>query len=88
MQNAFVPGEGCSCSGGENVNPLAADHIVVAGDVCGERSCSPELEMCGCQLATIYFPNQQYRAGFCPNEAMAKGTLFPELVSNYQGGCC
>jgi hypothetical protein len=37
----------------------------------------------GCALATVYFPNQTYRAGFCPCEALARGTLFPELVSEY-----
>ncbi|MBQ4423563.1 MAG: spore coat associated protein CotJA [Clostridia bacterium] len=37
----------------------------------------------GCALATVYFPNQVYRAGFCPCEALARGTLFPELVSEY-----
>ncbi|MBQ5991639.1 MAG: spore coat associated protein CotJA [Clostridia bacterium] len=37
----------------------------------------------GCALATVYFPNQAYRAGFCPYEALAHGTLFPELVSEY-----
>ncbi|MBQ1632968.1 MAG: spore coat associated protein CotJA [Clostridia bacterium] len=37
----------------------------------------------GCALATVYFPNQVYRAGFCPCEALSRGTLFPELVSEY-----
>ncbi|MBQ1820565.1 MAG: spore coat associated protein CotJA [Clostridia bacterium] len=36
-----------------------------------------------CSLATVYFPNQVYRAGFCPCEALSRGTLFPELVSDY-----
>ena len=31
---------------------------------------------------------QEYRAGFCPNEALRRGTLFPELASDYVGGCC
>ncbi|MBQ6077166.1 MAG: spore coat associated protein CotJA [Clostridia bacterium] len=37
----------------------------------------------GCALATVYFPTQVYRAGFCPCEALSRGTLFPELVSEY-----
>jgi len=31
---------------------------------------------------------QEYRAGFCPAEALKRGTLFPELVSEYVGGGC
>ncbi|HIU94247.1 MAG TPA: spore coat associated protein CotJA [Candidatus Aphodomorpha intestinavium] len=36
----------------------------------------------------VYFPVQEYRAGYCPDEALRRGTLFPELASNYVGGCC
>ncbi|MBQ9949210.1 MAG: spore coat associated protein CotJA [Clostridia bacterium] len=35
-------------------------------------------------LAKIYFPSQNYRAGFQPAEALCHGTLFPELVRTYK----
>jgi len=31
-------------------------------------------------LAMAYFPDQDYREGFCPCEALNHGALFPELV--------
>ena len=37
----------------------------------------------GCAPATVYFPSQVYRAGYCPCEALSRGTLFPELASDY-----
>ena len=68
------------------IDPLAADHIVVAGAVEGSGCASAGSG--GCALVTVYFPVQEYRAGFCPAEALKRGTLFPELVSDYVGGCC
>ena len=68
------------------VNPLDAENIVLAGGVT-ENGCAPDVT-CGCALATAYFPFQEYRAGFCPTEALRRGTLFPELVSEYVGGGC
>ncbi len=86
-QNTTCSADTCCFGGGDPVNPLDADCIVVAGDVCGDMD-DPASGSAGCQLARIYFPTQQYRAGFMPGEALRKGTLFPELVSRYAGGCC
>ena len=58
----------------ENAVPAGA---VRAANPCGMTNGG------GCALATVYFPNQVYRAGFRPCEALAHGTLFPELVSEY-----
>lgn len=68
------------------VNPLEAENIVIAGGVMDMRSAAADTN--GCALATAYFPFQEYRAGFCPAEALKKGTLFPELVSDFVGGHC
>lgn len=68
------------------VNPLEAENIVVAGAVT-DSSRTANIAG-GCALATAYFPFQEYRAGFCPGEALRRGTLFPELVSEYVGGHC
>jgi len=55
-------------------------------------------EMCGCKmgkmdcmqgmnmetmLAHAYVPMQYYEKAFCPQEALQKGTLFPELYGPY-----
>ncbi|MFA7163496.1 MAG: spore coat associated protein CotJA [Eubacteriales bacterium] len=43
-------------------------------------------------LARAYVPMQKYGKIFCPEEALAKGTLFPDLVRPYtkkgKGGRC
>ncbi len=58
------------------------DDVVSAGEV------SSGLAACGYETATMRLPklvalDQRYEAGFCPNCALEKGTLFPELVSEY-----
>ena len=55
------------------------NNVVMAGEVSSDGSCGFSTGG-GCPLATVYFPNQTYRAGYCPGEALQKGTLFPELV--------
>lgn len=35
------------------------------------------------RLARAYIPNQQLGEVYCPKEALAKGTLFPELWMPY-----
>ena len=88
VQNAYTAGDTCCfTSSVPAVDPLAADNIVVAGNV-GEAGCTAAESAGGCALAMVYFPVQVYRAGFCPNEALRRGTLFPELARDYVGGCC
>lgn len=46
------------------------------------------LSACGYEAAVMKLPrliavDQNYNAGFCPNCALEKGTMFPELVSEY-----
>ena len=88
-QNTYSAGDTCCfTSSVPAVDPLAAENIVVAGNV-GEAGCTAaEDEVGGCALAMVYFPVQEYRAGYCPDEALRRGTLFPELASNSVGGCC
>ncbi len=65
------------------VDPLAMERVVTAGEVCRDGACGETPAEGGCALYTIYFPFQAYRAGFCPDEALKNGTLFPELISPY-----
>ena len=83
MQRSYASGGTCCF---ENrvpaVDPTTVDNVVPAGTVSSVNPCG----MPGggsCAPATVYFPTQVYRAGFCPCEALARGTLFPELVSDY-----
>ena len=84
--NTSAAGGCCFESPCPAVNPLEAENIVLAGGVM-DSSCAIS-GTGGCALATAYFPFQEYRAGFCPAEALEKGTLFPELISEYVGGGC
>ncbi|OQB24706.1 MAG: Spore coat associated protein JA (CotJA) [Firmicutes bacterium ADurb.Bin182] len=72
---------------GEGINPLSVANTVPAGsayeDLCDEEDVLGE-EYEDCLLATAYMPFQDYRAGFCPDEALEHGTLFPELVRPYR----
>jgi len=83
--NTSAAGMCCFESPCPAVNPMEAENIVIAGGVTDMGCAGSES---GCALATAYFPFQEYRAGFCPAEALKKGTLFPELVSEYVGGHC
>ncbi|HPY36828.1 MAG TPA: spore coat associated protein CotJA [Clostridia bacterium] len=68
------------------LNPLDAKNTLLAGKACEDcRSCPG---ICGetepqCLLAVAYIAKQEYKAGYCPNEALCQGTLFPELVRPY-----
>ncbi|MBO4562589.1 MAG: spore coat associated protein CotJA [Clostridia bacterium] len=51
-------------------------------------SASAGLSACGYITAAVRLPRltaaeQDYTAGFCPECALAKGTMFPELASEY-----
>ena len=83
MRQSYANGGSC-CFTAQTpaVDPTTVENVVPAGtvgtaDPCGMTNGG------GCALATVYFPNQVYRAGFRPCEALARGTLFPELVSDY-----
>ena len=68
----------CMAQGEESTYPLGLDNTIKAGCV------AKDSELSGCTLAKIYFPNQEYRAGFIPPAALEEGTLFPELVRIYK----
>lgn len=66
--------------------------------LCGPRDCQSttvpagevavSLAVCGYETALQRLPKvtvteQVYSSGLCPNCALAKGTMFPELVSEY-----
>lgn len=76
MQQNFANGEACCFTGRPaSIDPMDVENVVPAGDVCGAARGDG-----GCGLATIYFPSQVYRAGYRPEEALTRGSLFPELV--------
>ena len=79
----------CTCQTGcetPEAQAVPTARTVTAGDVCGSV-CVPEILEDDPVYAVINFPFQTYRTGFCPAEALCKGTLFPELVSPYTRGC-
>lgn len=66
--------------------------------LCGPRDCQSSavpagevavsLAVCGYETAMLPLPRvsmteQIYSSGLCPNCALEKGTMFPELVSEY-----
>lgn len=82
MAQPYASGGCCFTDRAPAVDPTAFDRVVAAGTVRSENPCGL-VNNAGCALATVYFPSQAYRAGFCPCEALSRGTLFPELVSDY-----
>ena len=80
MQQNYQSGDACCfTSRGPGMDPTMEDNVVMAGEVTSDGTCG-YTPAGGCPLATVYFPSQTYRAGYCPGEALMKGTLFPELV--------
>ena len=69
-----------SCSlcggGGCESNTVPAGEVSVSLAVCGYRT---ELA----RLPYVTIAEQVYSSGLCPNCALDKGTLFPELISKY-----
>lgn len=71
----------CACGG---AGPMLNDSVTVpAGSVNGG------LSVCGYdspreRLPITYIVNQDYTEGFCPDTALAVGTLFPELTGIYK----
>lgn len=72
------------------------DHLSCS--LCGSRDCmgttvpagEVAVSLAGCgyetamqRLPKMHFEEQEYSSGLCPNCALAKGTMFPELVSTY-----
>ena len=80
MQQNYQSGDACCFTGrSPGVDPTMENNVVMAGEVSSDGTCG-FTPGGGCALATVYCPNQTYRAGYCPAEALQKGTLFPELV--------
>lgn len=58
------------------------ENTVPAGDAAnGLSGCG--YEHAAARLPRLYAADQRYSSGFCPDCALQKGTLFPELVSVY-----
>ena len=70
---------GCGCS----ENRFRALVTVPAGSVpSGLAACGITSELA--KLPVTYIREQGYREGFCPNDALEAGTLFPELADEYR----
>lgn len=87
MQTNYQSGDACCFTGREaGIDPTQEKNVILAGAACTSDTCGCAVSGTGnggCRLAQVYFPDQTYRAGFCPCEAIEKGTLFPELVSPF-----
>lgn len=80
------PDNGCVVEETQEMQTCAAE-TVSAGTVCG-ADCALFALTESNVLGNVYVPTQVYRSGFCPDEALRMGTLFPELVSPYtKRGC-
>ena len=80
-RNPYQESSGCCFEPcGTQLNPLGIKDAVLAGTAC--EGCVDGDEY-GCLLAMAYMPIQTYKAGYCPDEALCQGTLFPELVRPY-----
>ena len=89
MQQSYANGGSCCFTNRTPaVDPTTVDNVVPAGAVSSANPCGMPNGSGSCTLATVYFPNQVYRAGVCPCEALSRGTLFPELVSDYPTAKC
>lgn len=78
-RNRLCTGSTCCIEGmGESIDPAAVAGTVEAGNVCRDEFNT------SCLLSKIYFPTQEYRAGFTPECALENGTMFPELVRLYK----
>ncbi len=85
-QNQNTMGSCCFKPCGCQLNPLDVKNTLIAGNVC--ETCSACGITCketepGCLLATAFIANQEYKAGYCPSEALCQGTMFPELLRPY-----
>ena len=90
MHQQYMTGESCALAGrvAEAAMPCG---VVAAGEVCSGNVCDfPIRPSCAPEepLAMAYVPAQVYCLGFCPAQALAQGTLFPELVSRWQRRNC
>ena len=80
MQQNYQSDDACCFTGrSPGIDPTTEINVVMAGEVSSDGTCG-FAPGGGCALATVFCPNQTYRAGYCPAEALQKGTLFPELV--------
>ncbi len=71
---------GCACSAAQAVS---RENTVAAGTVCQAPCADICTEIGACYetaMAQLIFPIQEYTYGFCPPDALARGTMFPELV--------
>ena len=71
---------------------------ITSCSLCGRHDCqtgavpagevSSSLAVCGYETAIeslprVFIAEQRYKSGLCPACASVKGTLFPELISEY-----
>jgi hypothetical protein len=82
MSNIITTAGGCCCRYPADRDPR--DSVTVpAGSVgTGLSACGIETELS--RLPQTIIKPQSYREGFCPDEAIDVGTLFPELADNYK----
>lgn len=79
MKSAAYETYKCSCSDTRTIT-VADLKAYPAGSVCMECSNIDGLGDKFYELAMMEFPDQQYRYGLCPMQALQQGTMFPELI--------
>ncbi len=62
--------------GGDGFTTIAAGEVAVDLAVCGYETDSA-------RLPQMRAADQNYSAGLCPGMSLEKGTMFPELISEY-----
>ena len=82
MNYIMTTAGGCGCGFPAGRDPR--DSVTVpAGTVgTGLSACGIETELS--KLPQTHIKPQSYREGFCPDEAIGTGTLFPELADSYK----
>ncbi len=66
----------CRIDGAKGLTTVTAGEVPVALAACGYE---PSIT----RLPKLMAADQTYSAGLCPGSALEKGTMFPELVSEY-----
>lgn len=73
----------CSlCTVNESFDPSAAVTVPAGTVSTGLSACGYPSEID--RLPRVYVQAQRYTEGFCPDTALAVGTMYPELVSIYK----
>ena len=72
----------CSCGTNTGIDPQNMTTVPAGSVGNGISACGYDMELTS--LPQTVIRPQNYREGFCPDEALGIGTLFPELEHTYK----